>query len=97
MKHPWIFAAAMLIAGCGQTGALYLPDGTTESPILIRPMSDAPPSGVTPTPAPESARTPPAPTPTPATIPAAPVPAGEQPTTGREQKPAGTQASQPDR
>lgn len=52
-----ILPAAMLaLAGCGQTGALYLPDEGVSTPVEVR---------TTQTPAPETAPTP-APTPTPA-------------------------------
>ena len=41
---------ASLLAGCGQTGALYLPDEGIESPVEVRPA--APPAPA-PAPAPE--------------------------------------------
>lgn len=105
MKHPWILGAVMLFTGCGQTGALYLPDGTTESPILIRPMSDAPASDTSPAApqppppaaAPPSAAVPlPAAPPVPATGPAAPIPPREPSSRDGEQEPPGTRASQPE-
>ncbi|MGQ0430257.1 MAG: LPS translocon maturation chaperone LptM [Gammaproteobacteria bacterium] len=45
-------AAALLLAACGQTGALYLPDAGVETPVEIRgpsapapaPQPDAPPA-----------------------------------------------------
>ncbi|MGB5133277.1 MAG: lipoprotein [Steroidobacteraceae bacterium] len=52
---PLLVPAALLaLAGCGQTGALYLPDEGVETPVEVR---------TTQTPAPESA---PAPAPAPA-------------------------------
>ena len=54
-------AALLALAGCGQTGALYLPDEGVETPVEVR---------TTQTPAPESAPTPePAPAPAPAPTP----------------------------
>ena len=41
--------AALLLAGCGQTGALYLPDAGVETPVEVR---------TTTTPAPETAPAP---------------------------------------
>ncbi len=50
--------ALLALAGCGQTGALYMPDEGVETPVEVR---------TTQTPAPESA---PAPAPPPAAAPA---------------------------
>lgn len=50
-------AALLALAGCGQTGALYLPDEGVTTPVEVR---------TTQTPAPESA---PTPTPPPAPVP----------------------------
>lgn len=48
-------AAAALLAACGQTGALYLPDEGVTTPVEIRgPATTAPaPAPETPAPAPE--------------------------------------------
>jgi predicted small lipoprotein YifL len=50
-----VSAAAALLAACGQTGALYLPDEGVETPVEIRgPATTAPaPAPETPPPAPE--------------------------------------------
>jgi predicted small lipoprotein YifL len=53
--RPLVPLAILALAGCGQTGALYMPDEGVETPVEVR---------TTQTPAPESAPTP-APTPTP--------------------------------
>lgn len=46
------FLAAALLAACGQTGSLYLPDEGVETPVDIRtPATD--PAGTTPAPVPE--------------------------------------------
>jgi len=52
-------AAWLVFAGCGQTGALYLPDEGVETPVEVR-------TTTTPQPTPEAA---PAPTPAPAPAP----------------------------
>jgi predicted small lipoprotein YifL len=51
-------APPLLLAGCGQTGALYLPDAGIETPVEIRgpatPASEtAPPPAPAPAPAPD--------------------------------------------
>lgn len=43
---------AALLAGCGQTGALYLPDVGVESPVEVRPATPPAPAPA-PTPEPE--------------------------------------------
>jgi predicted small lipoprotein YifL len=43
-------AGACLLAGCGQTGALYLPDEGVTTPVEIRPAPAAAPA-TAPTPA----------------------------------------------
>jgi predicted small lipoprotein YifL len=43
---------AALLAGCGQTGALYLPDEGVESPVEVRPATPPAPAPA-PTPEPE--------------------------------------------
>jgi len=50
-----VLAAAALLAACGQTGALYLPDEGVTTPVEIRgPATTAPtPAPETPQPAPE--------------------------------------------
>jgi predicted small lipoprotein YifL len=43
-------AIALAVAACGQTGSLYLPDESIESPVEIRtgePPSPAPPASTT--------------------------------------------------
>ena len=45
-----LIAAVAAIVACGQTGSLYLPDETIESPVEIRtgvPPSPAPPASTT--------------------------------------------------
>jgi predicted small lipoprotein YifL len=37
-------AGACLLAGCGQTGALYLPDAGVTTPVEIRPAPTAAPA-----------------------------------------------------
>ena len=37
-------AGACLLAGCGQTGALYLPDAGVTTPVEIRPAPTATPA-----------------------------------------------------
>ncbi len=34
---------AVLLAACGQTGALYLPDAGVETPVVIRPAAGGAP------------------------------------------------------
>ena len=46
-----VLAAAALLAACGQTGALYLPDEGVTTPVEIRGPATAAPA---PTPAPET-------------------------------------------
>jgi len=41
-------AGACLLAGCGQTGALYLPDEGVTTPVEIRPAPTATPAATTP-------------------------------------------------
>jgi predicted small lipoprotein YifL len=36
MRTPLALALALAAAGCGQTGSLYLPDETVETPVEIR-------------------------------------------------------------
>ena len=44
----------LALAGCGQTGALYLPDAGVETPVEVRsPTTPAPTPAPTPVPAPE--------------------------------------------
>jgi len=61
--HRVVPAVLFALAGCGQTGALYMPDEGVTTPVEVR---------TTQTPAPETAPTPapiPAPTPAPASKP----------------------------
>ncbi len=45
MRLLLAFALAFAAAGCGQTGSLYLPDETVETPVEIRgPGETAPPA-----------------------------------------------------
>jgi predicted small lipoprotein YifL len=74
-QAPCVFAAAIsfacLLAACGQTGALYLPDTGVTTPVEIRSAPATPPA---------EAATPPAGAATPseaATPPTEPAPAGE--------------------
>jgi predicted small lipoprotein YifL len=47
-------AVLMTLAGCGQTGALYLPDEGVTTPVEVRTtQTPAPESAPTPAPAPE--------------------------------------------
>jgi predicted small lipoprotein YifL len=47
-------AAIIALAGCGQTGALYLPDAGVETPVEIRaPATPAPEPASAPAPAPD--------------------------------------------
>ena len=46
----FLLGAVASVAGCGQTGSLYLPDESIESPVEIRtgePPSPAPPAPTT--------------------------------------------------
>lgn len=48
MKQPLtILLAACLLAACGQTGALYLPDEGITTPVEIRPAPAAEPPAAT--------------------------------------------------
>jgi hypothetical protein len=57
-------ALAALLAACGQTGALYLPDAGVETPVEIRgpaaPAEQPPAAAPTPEPSPVSPQEPPA-------------------------------------
>jgi predicted small lipoprotein YifL len=67
----------LALSGCGQTGALYLPDEGLSSPVAIRPVGGAAAAGTAPATAPAEA---------PATA------APETPAKGDERKPAGAPA-----
>ncbi len=41
MKPVVAFLIAILLSGCGQTGALYLPDESVQTPVEIRTESEA--------------------------------------------------------
>ena len=41
--RPLLAVAAAFATGCGQTGSLYLPDQSVESPVEIRTTPPAPP------------------------------------------------------
>jgi predicted small lipoprotein YifL len=69
-----IAAGACLLAGCGQTGALYLPDAGVTTPVEIRP---APTTAPATTPAAEPADA----------VPAPPPPAQQQDDSQAEAKP----------
>jgi predicted small lipoprotein YifL len=60
-RLPLILAAALL-AACGQTGPLYLPDEGVTTPVETRPPAGAAPGAVQPAPAgpPAQAPAPPA-------------------------------------
>ena len=58
MRHAWIVAGLVLVGGCGQTGALYLPQDDAQSPVVIRPATD----GSGPATAPSSTAPPESPT-----------------------------------
>jgi predicted small lipoprotein YifL len=88
MKRLWMITGLALLAGCGQTGALYLPEGDTDSPIQIRPVSDAAPAGAGSVPA-SAAAVQPAPPPT--------VPAGGQPAASGNENPEESPAPKPRR
>lgn len=94
MKYGWIVTGLLLLAGCGQTGALYLPQDDTGSPITIRPVSE-PAAGTGPaaTPAPLE----PMAAPAPASPPAAGANAEGAPEDSRDGKPAGSRPPQPAR
>jgi predicted small lipoprotein YifL len=42
MRFLWILALTAAAAGCGQTGALYLPDKGVETPVEIRAPAQPP-------------------------------------------------------
>jgi predicted small lipoprotein YifL len=42
MRIALALALAAIAAGCGQTGSLYLPDDTVETPVEIRTGAPAP-------------------------------------------------------
>lgn len=44
MRAALALAVAMGLAACGQTGSLYLPDETIESPVEIRTTAPAAPA-----------------------------------------------------
>jgi predicted small lipoprotein YifL len=52
LRPWWLVAIAGVLAACGQTGALYLPDEGVETPVEIRTPATAPAS-TTPAPVPE--------------------------------------------
>jgi predicted small lipoprotein YifL len=57
MKRPLTTAlAACLLAACGQTGALYLPDEGVTTPVEIRPAPPAEPATPAPPPGKEDKR-----------------------------------------
>ncbi len=93
MKHGWILAGLLLLAGCGQTGALYLPQDDTQSPIRIRPVTEPAATGTGPatTPAPVE----PMAAPAPASPPAAGADGERAPEDSRDGKPAGAPPPQP--
>jgi len=56
MRFPLTLCCAILLAACGQTGALYLPDEGVETPVEIRAPATTPataPASTTPAPVPE--------------------------------------------
>jgi predicted small lipoprotein YifL len=50
MRFPLTLASAILLAACGQTGSLYLPDEGVETPVEIRSPA---PATAAPAPVPE--------------------------------------------
>ena len=42
MRLSLVIVASMLAGGCGQTGSLYLPDESVETPVEIRGPGDEP-------------------------------------------------------
>ena len=74
--------ASALLAGCGQKGALYLPESTGE--VITRPMQTAEPAS-TPAPSP----------PLPETEAASPEPTNPEPTNSQPKKPAAPSAGSP--
>jgi predicted small lipoprotein YifL len=44
MRIAFVLALAAAAAGCGQTGSLYLPDDSVETPVEIRTSTPAPPA-----------------------------------------------------
>ncbi len=52
MRHLLTLSGAFLVAACGQTGSLYLPDAGIETPVEIRAPATTPAS-TTPAPVPE--------------------------------------------
>ena len=41
MRTALLIALALAVTACGQTGSLYLPDDSVETPVEIRTQSDA--------------------------------------------------------
>ncbi len=41
MRTALLMALATAVTACGQTGSLYLPDDSVETPVEIRTQSDA--------------------------------------------------------
>ena len=41
MRSAFLIALAIAVTACGQTGSLYLPDESVETPVEIRTQSDA--------------------------------------------------------
>jgi predicted small lipoprotein YifL len=41
MRTALLMALAIAVTACGQTGSLYLPDDSVETPVEIRTQSDA--------------------------------------------------------
>jgi predicted small lipoprotein YifL len=44
MRIAATFVAMIAAAGCGQTGSLYLPDETVDTPVEIRTPATTPPA-----------------------------------------------------
>ena len=57
MRLPLTLSAVIVLAACGQTGSLYLPDEGVETPVEIRTPATTPPAA--------PGNTPPAPVPEP--------------------------------
>jgi len=53
--RPLVSLAFLALAGCGQTGALYMPDEGVETPVEVRTtQTPAPEAAPTPAPVPET-------------------------------------------
>ena len=88
MRHAWIVAGLVLDGGCGQTGALYLPQDDAQAPVVLRPATGPATDGSGPATAPSS--TAPPESPTRSTQPATGTTGEGAPPERRDGKPAGS-------